>query len=289
MAHLTLTDGRSLDIQVTGPEDGFPFILQHGTPGSLVRFRVIEQAAHRQGLRLVTYSRPGYGCSTRQRGRRVADVAVDIAALLDDLGAPRCLTLVWSGGGPHALAAAALLPDRVAAATCMAGIGPFGRDDFDCLAGMGEENTRELAAAVEGEDVLAPALRAEAGELGSAAPADVLSSMSSLLPPVDKQALAGEAGEDFAAEFAEALRTGVDGWVDDDLALVRPWGFEVSSISVPVSVWQGDADLMVPFAHGRWLAEQIPGARAHLLAGEGHISVFLNHLDEVLGELTAAL
>ena len=86
-----------------------------------------------------------------------------------------------------------------------------------------------------------------------------------------------------------ALRTGVDGWVDDDLAFVQPWGFELSSITVPTFVWQGQEDLFVPIAHGRWLAEQIPGARAHLPAGEGHISVFLNHLDEVLDELAAAL
>jgi pimeloyl-ACP methyl ester carboxylesterase len=289
MAHVTLADGRILDVQVSGPADGFPFILQHGTPGSLVRYRAIDEAAHRKGLRLMTYSRPGYGSSTRQRGRRVADVAMDIAALLDDLGAERCVTLGWSGGGPHALAAAALLPGRVAAAACVSGIGPFGREDFDCLAGMSEENVKELDAAVAGEDVLARALRAEAEELKTASTADVLSAMSSLLPPVDNEALAGEAGEDLAAETAEALRTGIDGWVDDDLAFVHPWGFELSSIKVPVSVWQGEADLMVPFAHGRWLAEQIPGAQAHLPADEGHISVFLNHLDEVLDELTAKL
>lgn len=289
MAHLTLADGRLLDVEVSGPEDGVPLVMQHGTPGSVVRYRAVEEAVHRRGLRLVTYSRPGYGSSTRQPGRSVADVAADIAAVLDDLGAERCVTLGTSGGGPHALAAAALLPGRVAAATSMAGVGPFGRDDLDFLAGMGEDNVQEFGAAVAGEETLAKALGAEVEQLRSATAADMIGSLASLLPPVDSAALDGPLGEDFAAQFQEALRTGADGWIDDDLAFVRPWGFDLESISVPVFLWQGDLDLMVPFAHGRWLAERVPGVRAHLLPGEGHLSVFFSHLDEVVDELAAAL
>jgi pimeloyl-ACP methyl ester carboxylesterase len=289
MAHLTLADGRLLDVQVSGPEGGVPFVVQHGTPGSVVRFRAVEDAVHRRGLRLVTYSRPGYGASTRQRGRSVADVAADLAAVLDDLGAERCVTLGWSGGGPHALAAAALLPGRVAAATSLAGAGPYGVEGLDFLAGMGEDNVKEFGAAAEGEEVLAPALRGEAEQLGSAAPAEVIAAMSSLLPPVDSAALEGVAGEDFAAQLAEALRAGADGWIDDDLAFVRPWGFDLGSIRIPVFLWQGDLDLMVPFAHGRWLAGRIPGVRTHLLPGEGHVSAYLGHVDELGDEQIAAL
>jgi pimeloyl-ACP methyl ester carboxylesterase len=289
MAHLTLADGRSLDVHVSGPEDAVPFVLQHGTPGSFVHFSAVEEAAHRKGLRLVTYSRPGYGSSTRQHGRSVADVAADIAAVLDDLGADRCVTLGWSGGGPHALACAALLPDRVAGATSMAGAAPYGLDDLDFLAGMGEGNIQEFGAALAGEDVLAPALSAEAEQLRSAGPEELIASMATLLPPVDNAALEGAAGREFAAMFAEALRISVDGWVDDDLAFTRPWGFDPAAISVPTFLWQGDLDLMVPFAHGRWLAERIPGTRAHLVPGEGHVSLFLNHLDEILDELVATL
>jgi pimeloyl-ACP methyl ester carboxylesterase len=289
MAHLILPDGRSLDVQVSGPEDGVPLVMHHGTPGSLVRWRVLEEPVHRRGLRLVTYSRPGYGDSARHPGRRVADVAADLAAVLDHLGVERCLTLGSSGGGPHALACAALLPDRVAAATSVSGVAPFGLDDLDFTAGMGEDNIQEFGAAAAGDDVLGSMLRAEAEQLRTATAADLISSFSSLLPPVDSAVLEGATGEDFAAQFAESVRTGVDGWVDDDLAFVSPWGFDPAAISVPVFLWQGDSDLMVPFAHGRWLAERIPAAKAHLLPGEGHISVFLNHIDEIFDELAAAL
>ena len=286
---IELPDGRLLDIRVSGPEDGTPFVMHHGTPGSLVPFRSIEDAVHRRGLRLVTYSRAGYGGSTRKPGRVVADIAADFAALLDHLGAERSVTLGWSGGGPHTLAVAALLPDRVAGATLIAGVGPYGEPDLDFLAGMGQDNIDEFGAALAGHDTLAPALEEAAVALGGASVAEMVEQMASLLPEADLAVVKGAAGEDLVANFAEAVRKGAAGWIDDDLAFTTPWGFDPAAISIPAFLWQGDADLMVPFAHGRWLAERIPGAAAHLLAGEGHISVFVNRVDEVLDELVATL
>jgi pimeloyl-ACP methyl ester carboxylesterase len=288
MTLIDIAPDRMLDIEVSGPEDGLPFLLQHGTPGSRVRFRAIEAAAHVRGLRLVTYSRPGYGASTRLPGRRVADVAGDLAAVLDHLGAARCVTLGWSGGGPHALAAAALLPGRVAAATAVAGIGPYGADGLDFLAGMGQDNVEEFGAAVAGEQTLAPALTEAAESMRGGGAAEVVEALSGLLPAVDLAALDAEGADDLAASFAEAIRPGADGWIDDDLAFVRPWGFALDAIEVPTFLWQGDEDLMVPFAHGRWLAEHVPGTVAHLLPGDGHVSVFLSRIGEVLDELVAA-
>jgi pimeloyl-ACP methyl ester carboxylesterase len=154
---------------------------------------------------------------------------------------------------------------------------------------MGEDNIQEFGAAAAGDDVLGSMLRAEAEQLRSATAADLIASMATLLPPVDNAVLEGATAEDFAAQFMESVRTGVDGWIDDDLAFVSRWGFDPASITVPVFLWQGDGDLMVPFAHGRWLAERIPTAKAHLLPGEGHVSVWLNHLDEVFDELAGAL
>ena len=288
MTHIGIPGDRVLDVEVTGPEQGFAFVMQHGTPGSRVRFRAIEGAVHRRGLRMITYSRPGYGGSTRVAGRRVADVAEDLADVLDHLGIERCVTLGWSGGGPHALAAAALLPGRVAAATAVASIVPYGADGVDFLAGMGEDNIEEFGAALAGEATLAPALAEAAASMTAGGAADLIEAMSGLLPEVDRAALDGEGGEDFAAQLAEALRSGVDGWVDDDLAFVTPWGFDVEEIKVPTFLWQGEEDLMVPFAHGRWLADRVPGAVAHLLPGEGHLSVFTARIDEVLDELLEA-
>ena len=287
---IDLPDGRLLELGVTGPADGPVLAIHHGTPGSRTRFRALDEAAARRGLRLVTYNRAGYGGSTRKPGRTVADVAADLAAVLDHVGAERCVMLGWSGGGPHALACGALLPGRVAAVASVAGVGPADAAGLDFLAGMGQDNIDEFGQAEAGEKELRAALEPAGPGLRDAAPDSLIDAIGGLLPEVDRACLAsGPNAEDLAAHFAESLRVGVDGWIDDDLAFVRPWGFSLDAIAVPVFVWQGDQDLMVPFAHGRWLAEHVPGAAARLKPGEGHLSVFLNHGDEVLDELLAPL
>jgi pimeloyl-ACP methyl ester carboxylesterase len=282
---LELPDGRRLDIEISGPEDALPLVFHHGTPGSVKRFGVIERAAHERGLRLVTFSRPGYGDSTRLPGRSVADVAADVAAILDQLDAPRCLVAGWSGGGPHALATAALLPDRVAGALVIAGVAPWDADGLDFLAGMGAQNIDEFGLAVRGETAVRPGLEAEAVALRQATVADLVKGMETLLPDVDRAVLTDEYGADLAANFAEALRLSVDGWLDDDLAFVRPWGFSLADIAVPTFVWQGSEDLMVPFTHGQWLAGHIPGVTAHLESGEGHLSIGVGAMGAMLDEL----
>ena len=283
--HLHLADGRYLDVVESGPQDGPVLIFHHGTPGSSVPFRDMEAAAQRLGLRLVTTSRPGYGDSTRQMGRRVVDVAADTSAVLDSIGANRCLIAGWSGGGPHALACGALLPERVAAVAIIAGVAPYTTDGLDWMAGMGDDNIEEFGAALEGEAALRLYLEKQRVELQSATAAGLVTSLRTLLPPVDGTALTGEFGEDLAANFREALRVGVDGWVDDDLAFTRPWGFNLAEIAAPTMLWQGSSDLMVPFSHGEWLAERIPGVVTHLEEGEGHLSIRLGGINSILQEL----
>lgn len=294
METLTLPDGRVLDHD-TGPGDpALPVVVaHHGTPAAGTRDRSVDAAAEAAGVRVVTFSRAGYGGSSRHAGRTVADVAADVAALLDHLGVERCATIGASGGGPHALATAALLPGRVTAVATVAGVGPWGEPDLDFPAGMGEDNLEEFGLALEGEAALRPYLEGYAEGLRTASPAAVVESMASLLPDVDRAAIVGEAGtllgEDLVAAFAEALREGVDGWVDDDLAFTSPWGFDLADVQVPTFVWQGDADLMVPFAHGLWLAERLPRAEAHLMTGEGHLSIELGHAATMLGQLAETL
>jgi len=282
-----LPDGRLLDIRVSGPADGLPLVFHHGTPGAATPIHALERAVHARGLRLVTTSRPGYGQSTRQPGRSVVDVVADIEVVLAALGAERCLTMGWSGGGPHTLACGARLC-AAAAVLVVAGVAPYEADGLDWMAGMGEDNVIEFSAAVEGEDELRPYLLQQGELLRNIRAADIVSSMQSLLPDVDRAALTGEFGEDTAAGFREAMRTGIDGWLDDDLAFVKPWGFSLAEISLPTMIWQGSADLMVPFAHGQWLASRVPTASAHLEAGEGHLSVGLGRLDDMLDELVKA-
>jgi pimeloyl-ACP methyl ester carboxylesterase len=280
-------DGRLLDIEVTGPEDGFPLVFHHGTPGSVTQLRAMQRAAADLGLRLVTSSRAGYGASTRLPGRSVVDVVGDVETMLDQLGADRCLVAGWSGGGPHALATAARLPERVAAVLCIAGVGPFGDPGLDFLAGMGEQNVEEFGLAVDGEQPLRQWLEAEAVDLRAAAPQGLVESLSTLLPDVDRAVITDEYGDDLARNFHEALRTGVDGWLDDDLAFVKPWGFRLSELRVPTFLWQGSEDLMVPFAHGQWLASQLPAATVHLEDGQGHLSISVGSLARMLDELAA--
>jgi pimeloyl-ACP methyl ester carboxylesterase len=279
-----LPDGRRLDVRVSGPADGLPLVFHHGTPGAAKPIHALERAVHARGLRLVTTSRPGYGSSTRHHGRSVVDVVADTEAVIGALGAERCLTMGWSGGGPHALACGARL-GAVAAVLVVAGVAPYEAADLDWMAGMGEENIVEFSAAVAGEDQLRPYLLQQGELLRNIHAADIVASMHTLLPDVDRAALTGEFGEDMAASFREAVRIGVDGWLDDDLAFAKPWGFSLAEISVPTMIWQGDADLMVPFAHGQWLASQLPAASGHLEEGEGHLSVGLGKLDAMLDEV----
>lgn len=286
IGHLHLRDGRRLDIRVSGPADGLPLVFHHGTPGAATPIRALERAAHNRALRLVTTSRPGYGNSTRKPGRSVVDVATDTAAVLAAIGATRCLVAGWSGGGPHALACAARL-DSVGAALVIAGIAPYGVQGLEWMAGMGADNVAEFEAALEGERRLRPWLTEARKGLKDAAVSDVVSSLETLLTPVDKAVLTGEFGEDLAAGTREAVRAGVEGWLDDDLAFTKPWGFDLNEISVPTMIWQGTADLMVPLAHGKWLASRVPSASVRLEMGEGHLSLALGAIDRMLEELVS--
>ena len=282
-----LPGGRRIDLRITGPADGLPLVFHHGTPDAATQNRVLERAAHARGLRLITTSRPGYGGSGRQPGRTVADAADDTAAVLAALGLDRCLVAGHSGGGPHALACGARL-GAAAAVLVIAGVAPYEAPGLDWLAGMGEENVTEFSAAAGGEAELRGYLEQARPELQQITGDQIVPVLETLLPPADRAVLTGEFGDDLAAGMREAVRVSVDGWLDDDLAFTRPWGFGLAEIGVPVMIWQGSEDLMVPFAHGQWLAGQLPGASVHLEPGEGHLSIAIGSIGRMLDELAAA-
>ncbi len=285
---IRLGDGRELELEVTGPDDGPVIVSHHGTPGASTQLGAHARAAAERGFRLVTFSRPGYGASTRHPGRSVADIAADTAEVLDRLGVETCLTMGWSGGGPHALGCGALLPDRVRGVLVIAGVAPYDAEGLDFLAGMGPENLEEFAAAREGEPSLRAYLEQLRPELAAVAPEDIAAALGGLVPPVDVASLTGELAEWLAAQSRQGLATSVDGWLDDDLAFVRPWGFELAELRVPTYLWQGSDDLMVPFAHGRWLAAHLPAVVAHLEQGEGHLSIGVGATDRMFDELVGA-
>lgn len=280
-------DGRSLEVLDTGPADALPLVYHHGTPQGAVPFPTLERAAAAQGLRVVSYSRPGYGASSpRPDGATtatVADDAADTAAVLDHLGIGEFLTIGWSGGGPRALACAAVLPGRCLAAACCVGIAPAAAYDGDIRDGMAEENIDEYTAVFAGVEALESFLDIRKGFFG-VTPDQVAAGLGALAPPVDRAALTEELTEYLAASVNAAGRQGIVGWRDDDLTHTRPWGFDLSEISTPVSIWQGSLDTMVPFAHARWLAANVAGAQAHLIEGEGHISL-MSRVNDILDDL----
>jgi pimeloyl-ACP methyl ester carboxylesterase len=282
-----LADGRTLEYLVAGPADGIPLILHSGTPSAAVLFEPMVESAARHGLRIVVHSRPGYAGSSPRPGRTVASVAADVAALADVLNAGRFLTVGWSGGGPHALACSARLGSRCRAAATLAGVGAYGVTDLDFLAGMGPENHAEFGAALRGERDLRAWLDANAEPLRSVSGAELADAFGGLVPQADKDALAGGFADSMAATMRRALAGGFDGWIDDDLAFVQPWGFDLAAIAVPVAIWQGDLDLMVPFAHGAWLRRHLPGATSHAAPGHGHITLITAYRNAIVDDLLA--
>jgi pimeloyl-ACP methyl ester carboxylesterase len=283
---LATADGRQLEVLSTGPEDGLVLLFHNGTPGGLVAFPDMAVAAAGRGLRTVMYARPGYGDSTARPGRRIVDAAADVAAVLDGLGAREFVTVGWSGGGPHALACAALLPGRCLAAASLAGVAPLQAGGLDWMAGMGPENVAEFTAAGQGEAALTAFLEEAAAGLGQVTGRQVAEEMGGLISAADQAVVTAEFAEYLAESFRIALRAGIAGWRDDDIAFVSDWGFPLEQAgAVPVAIWQGDEDRMVPFSHGAWLAGHIPGARAHLARGEGHLTLAARSFGTVLDDL----
>jgi pimeloyl-ACP methyl ester carboxylesterase len=281
MRDVRTPDGRTLRVHEGWATDGAPIFVLNGTPmsGRLYGPHVEDAAA--RGGRLFGYDRPGYPGSTPHEGRSVADAAGDVRAIADALGLDRFAVWGISGGGPHALACAALLPDRVVGVASLASVAPRDAEGLDWTAGMGEMNLEEFAAAREGRDALERYLEREADGLASVTAEGLVEALTSLLTPVDAAALSGELGGFLATCTRESVEAGVAGWRDDDLAFESSWGFSLEEIRVPVQLWQGEQDRFVPFAHGEWLAARIPGVEAHLSPDDGHITLMARRVPEV--------
>ena len=278
---VTTSDGRTLHVVEAGVPDGPAIVWHHGTPDSGGIYRHARESAEQRGLRLLAYDRPGYGGSTPHPGRTVADAASDVGAILDELGVERFATYGLSGGGPHALACAALLPDRCAAAVSVAGVGPADAPDLDWMAGMGEGNEAEFGAARDGRERLTEFCAEQAEAILAAGQDQFVESLRPHLSDVDAEMLTSDYGAFLWTTLSAAIEHGVEGWVDDDYAFLAPWGFDVEAMRVPVLVWQGVQDLMVPAAHGSWLGEHVAGAEVRIFPDEGHLTMASRRVGEL--------
>lgn len=286
---VTAPDGRTIRAFDAGAMDGAPVILHHGTPMCGRLTEEVTRSAAEHGLRLVTYDRAGFGLSTRNPKPTIGASASDTATVADHFGFDRFATAGVSGGGPHALAGAALLPDRVVATAVVAGDAPYDAEGLDWEAGMGELNIADMEIMRRGPEEYLPYLRAQADEMTAATPKELREAMTSLLSPVDSAALTDEVAAYLHATMVEAVSQGVEGWGDESMAVCEPWGFDVASIEAPVRIWHGTEDRFVPSSHARWLAGHIPGAELDLRANEGHISLIESSAPEVHAWLAARL
>ena len=280
-------DGRSLTLYEGGDAGGLAVIVHHGSPSSgLLYERWLDHAAA-NGIRLIGFDRSGYAGSTRHRGRSVSTAASDVEAIADVLSLERFATWGISGGGPHALACAALCGDRLTAAASVAGVAPWGAEGLDWLAGMGEGNVTEFGAVLEGEDALRPLLDRERAAMLAAGPEELTGVLGSLLGDADRAVLFGGIAAWMDAAHRNGLRDSADGWLDDDLAFVAPWGFEPGAVTRPVLIVQGGDDRFVPRSHGEWLATNVPGADAWIDDADGHLTLIERRISDVHGWLLA--
>ncbi len=272
---------RVLRVAEDGDPTGAPVFSLHGTPGARLLYppHVVDARAKR--IRLIGYDRPGYGGSTALRGRSMGDVAGDVAAIADRLGVDRFAVWGHSGGGAPALACAALLPDRVVAASCLAGVAPLRAEGLDALAGMGEANLEDFRLLLNDRVAWEAKVETDAEQARGATADQLFEMLRSLLSDVDLGVMSPELVDFLLAQGREALRLGGAGVRDDSLSGLAPWGFDLASIRVPVQVWHGRQDRFVPFAHGEWIAARVPHADVHLLADEGHVSLYVRAIPEV--------
>ena len=275
---LQTNDGRTLAFAVWGDPSGFPIMALHGTPGCRLQRWPHEELYQQLGVCVVTHDRAGYGRSTRRHGRSVTDAVDDVIAIADQLGFDRFGVTGGSGGGPHALACAALRPDRVLRATSSVGEAPYGDRGLEYdewVDGMDPENVKEFGIALAGDEAaLTEYVEAQQAHLEARVAVDPSTVLDDYdLSDSDRAQLARPEVMQIVREAAaEWAFNGVGGWVDDDLAFTRPWGFDVSNIAVPVLIIYGSADVLVPSAHGRWLAANVPGCIVKIEEG-GHLGV----------------
>lgn len=275
-------DGRELPVVTSGDPAGKPVFLLHGTPGSSSGPWPRGIALYRLGLHLISYDRPGYPGSGRKKDRVVADAAYDVETIADFFGFDRFSVVGRSGGGPHALACAAILPKKVVCAAALGSLAPCDAEGFDWKAGMADSNIRAYRDAEVGVPILIATLDEQA-ELARGNSEGLLKLLWSELPGDDREVIGDIAlRRKIAKNHADALHGTIDGWVDDVIALSRPWGFDPGDIQAPVKLWGASKDVFSPASHTKWLAKQIRSAELEISDRAAHFGA-VEILPEILG------
>jgi pimeloyl-ACP methyl ester carboxylesterase len=281
-----LPDGRRLEVLDEGSGDR-AFAFFWGTPGAAVPDPDFAELAARHRLRVLQPNRPGYGQSDPHPGRRVVDLVADMDAALQHLGISELVVMGGSGGGPHALAMAARLP-QCRAAAALVSPAPRDADGLDYYDGMAVSNQEEWLLADAGEAVVRPFLEQATTAMLDPSSGSMYENdgqYADCVCPQDLAALRAAEPELRSARFAKAAERGIEGWLEDDLALTTPWGFSLDEIDKPVSFWAGREDLFVSYRHTLWMGQRVRSADIHVLADEGHLSVKQHHLDRMVQDL----
>jgi pimeloyl-ACP methyl ester carboxylesterase len=278
---IVLADGRTLRIREGGDPHGRPIFVLHTCPGSKLLYGKHVADASRRGIRLISYDRAGYGGSTGRPGRAVVDEASDVRAIADSLGIDRFAVWGHSKGGSYALACASMLPDRLVAAASLGAVAPYPAEGLDWFAGVHESVVAGFQLFQYDPDAWKRKLAEEVTELREITEEALSDDLFGSSPEADRAVLTPELLTFAHAQMQDGLSPGPDGFVDDCLSDIKPWGFELDSIKVPVQLWHGMDDRLVPLSHARWLAAHLPRADIHLEPGEGHISLFARRIPEV--------
>ena len=265
--------GRELCVEIAGAPDGKPILVHAGSPNSRHLYAGWIADAEKKGIRLICYDRPGYGGSTVDPGHTVASGARDVRAVAEALGHDRLGIWGISGGGPYALACAALLPGMVAAVGVVASPAPYGVDGFDYFAGMGELNADDMRLFLSDPQESRRRHHEDWEEARAATPEQLAEVMKSVLSPVDAEAMTGTLAQWLASSTQDGLAPGDQGWWDDGAAHLTAWGFDLHDIREPVKIWHGRQDRMVPVQHGQWLAANVPGAELEVSDSDGHLTL----------------
>jgi pimeloyl-ACP methyl ester carboxylesterase len=281
---MTLPDGRELAWLESGKARGTPVFVFHGTPGSRLQVSFDEKAITASGVRFIAPDRPGYGHSSFHRGRTLADWATDVGTLADHLKIERFAVAGVSGGGPHAAACARFLPDRVIGAAIVSGVGPMAEPELG--AEMVAFNKAAVVLATRAPLILLPVFAFQEFFMRRWPEAALRAASRQFAAPDLELLQRPDVRAAFMQESRQPSATSAQAGAQDFVLFARDWGFRLREISVPVQVWHGELDRNVPFAQGRFTAEQIQGAEFHPCPGEGHL-LFVTHLEEILRGVTS--